>query len=394
MALTALQAKQAKPRDKDYKLSDEKGMYLHVKKSGSKYWRLKYRMDGKEKLLAIGVYPDTDLKKARDKRDDARRLLADGIDPNAVKQSSKQARRQALADSFEVVSLEWYAKQHPHWSKSHSDRVLRSIQRDLIPHIGSKPLNDLSPVDVLHTLRRVEARGAIETAHRVKQVAGQVFRYGIATGRAERDPTQDLAGALQKPIEKHLAAITNPAEVAQLMKAIDGYRGTPTVEAALKLSPLLFCRPGELRHLEWQEVNWEEARIEIPAEKMKLKEPHIIPLASQALEILKELEPLTGNGLYVFPSARGRSRPLSDNGVRTAIRSLGYDNETMTPHGFRAMARTLLDEVLGFRIEWIEQQLAHQVKDANGRAYNRTKHLKQRAEMMQVWADYLTGEQE
>jgi len=394
MALTALQAKQAKPRDKDYKLSDEKGMYLHVKKSGSKYWRLKYRMDGKEKLLAIGVYPDTDLKKARDKRDDARRLLADGIDPNAVKQSSKQARRQALADSFEVVSLEWYAKQHPHWSKSHSDRVLRSIQRDLIPHIGSKPLNDLSPVDVLHTLRRVEARGAIETAHRVKQVAGQVFRYGIATGRAERDPTQDLAGALQKPIEKHLAAITNPAEVAQLMKAIDGYRGTPTVEAALKLSPLLFCRPGELRHLEWQEVNWEEARIEIPAEKIKLKEPHIIPLASQALEILKELEPLTGNGLYVFPSARGRSRPLSDNGVRTAIRSLGYDNETMTPHGFRAMARTLLDEVLGFRIEWIEQQLAHQVKDANGRAYNRTKHLKQRAEMMQVWADYLTGEQE
>jgi len=331
MALTALQAKQAKPRDKDYKLSDEKGMYLHVKKNGSKYWRLKYRMDGKERLLALGVYPDTDLKKARDKRDDARRLLADNIDPNAVKQNSKKARRQALSDSFEVVSLEWYAKQHPHWSKSHSDRVLRSIQRDLIPHIGSKPLNDLSPVDILHALRKVEARGAIETAHRVKQVAGQVFRYGIATGRAERDPTQDLAGALQKPIEKHLAAITNPAEVAQLMKAIDGYRGTPTVEAALKLSPLLFCRPGELRHLEWQEVNWEEARIEIPAEKMKLKEPHIIPLASQALVILKGLEPLTGSGLYVFPSARGRSRPLSDNGVRTAIRSLGYDNETMTP---------------------------------------------------------------
>ena len=238
-------------------------------------------------------------------------------------------------------------------------------------------------------LRKIEGSGKIETAHRVKQLVSQIMRYAIVTGRAESDPAAALTGALKSPNKKHFAAITTPKEAGQLMAAIDNYQGTAVVCAALKLSPLLFCRPGELRTLEWADLNWDEKRIEIPAERMKIKEPHIIPLSTQALTILNELQLLTGRHRYVFPSARGASRPLSENGVRTALRTMGYDNTQMTAHGFRAMARTLLDEVLGFRIDWIEHQLAHAVKDANGRAYNRTKHLPQRAEMMQRWADYL-----
>jgi len=242
---------------------------------------------------------------------------------------------------------------------------------------------------LLAVLRKIESRGAVETAHRAKQTAGQIFRFAVSTGRAERDPSADLSGALKTPKKKHLASITDPKEVGKLLLAIDNFQGTATVTAALSLSPLLFARPGELRHMEWEEINWEGGQWEIPAEKMKIKQPHIVPLCKQAIAILKELQLLTGRGKYVFPSARGASRPLSDNGVRTALRTLGYDNDTMTPHGFRATARTLLDEVLGFRIEWIEQQLAHTVRDPQGRAYNRTKHLPQRKDMMQKWADYL-----
>lgn len=388
MALTDTAARQAKAKDKQYKLADGKGMFLLVNPKGQKYWRLKYRFAGKEKLLAIGVYPEISLKEARTLRDRAREQLRKGIDPNEAKKAEKASKNEA-ENSFETVAQEWFAKRKPNWSKSHADRVWRALEKDLLPRIGSKPIASITAPELLNALCKVESRGAIETAHRVKQVAGQVFRYGVATGRCERDISLDLKGALAKPVKTHLAAITKPKEVGNLLVAIESFQGTPVVKAALQLSPLLLCRPGELRHMEWTEINWEEKRWEIPGEKMKLKQPHIVPLCRQAIAILEEIQLLTGSGKYVFPNARGTSRPLSENGTRTALRTMGFDNETMTPHGFRAMGRTILDEVLGYRVDWIEHQLAHAVKDTNGRAYNRTTHLPQRAEMMQKWADYL-----
>jgi integrase len=265
------------------------------------------------------------------------------------------------------------------------------LKKDLFPYIGKRPISKITSPDLLKALRRIESRGAVNTAHRAKQAAGMVFRYAVATGRAERDPSVDLKDALAQPTKSHFKSITEPAEVGPLITAINNYQATPVVMAALKLSPLLFCRPGELRHLEWIEVKFKQTRIELPAEKMKMQEPHIIPLSTQAMEILKELHLITGRGKYVFPSARGPSRPLSDNGVRTALRTLGYTNEQISPHGFRAMARTILDEILNFPVDWIEHQLSHAVRDANGRAYNRTKHISQRQQMMQTWADYLDG---
>ena len=389
MPLTDKQAKQAKPKDKAYRLTDGEGMYLEVTKTGAKYWRLKYRYGGKEKRLAIGVYPEVSLKQARVKRSEARAQLKDGIDPSTQQRLDKIIKKQAGQNSFELVALEWLDKERSRWSASHIQRTTRLLKKDLLPYIGNRPLKEVTPPELLMVIRRVESRGAIETAHRVKQVAGQVFRYGVATGRAERDPTPDLVGALANRVTKHLAAITEPKQVGGLLVAIDGYEGTATVKAALRISPMLLSRPGEIRHMEWSEINWDSQQWEIAPGKMKMKAAHIVPLSKQALEILTEQHKLTGRGRYVFPSPRGASRPLSENGVRTALRNLGYDNETMTPHGFRAMARTLLDEVLGYRIEWIECQLAHAVKDANGRAYNRTTYLKQRKEMMQKWSDYL-----
>lgn len=389
MPLSATAVKQAKPKEKDYKLSDEKGLFLLIKRNGSKYWRQKYRYGGKEKLLALGVYPDVSLKDARDRRDDARKLLSNDIDPSDIKRAKKISGGETAANSFEVVAKEWFETRMRDKSKSHQDRTWRALEKDLFPSLRNRAVASITAPDLLAALRKIERRGAIETAHRAKQVAGQIFRFAIVTGRAERDPSQDLTGALKSPVEKHHAAITSPADAGKLMLAIDAFQGTATVKAALQLSPLLFCRPGELRHMEWAEINWEEKRWEIPAEKMKMKQPHIVPLSKQALTILEEHQRLSGRGRYVFPSARGASRPLSENGVRTALRTMGYDNDTMTPHGFRAMARTLLDEVLGYRVDWIEQQLAHAVKDALGRAYNRTTHLKDRRNMMQGWADYL-----
>jgi integrase len=264
------------------------------------------------------------------------------------------------------------------------------LEKILFPYIGHRPIVEITPHELLAALRRTESQGKLETTNRAKIISGQVFRYAVATGRAERDPTPDLKGALKTSRTKHLAAITEPKEVGKLLLAMDGYQGTHIVKSALLLSPLLFCRPGELRQLEWSEINFDEGRIEIPIEKMKTREQaHVIPLSEQAIRILSEIQPLTGRGKYVFPSARGASRPLSDNAVRLALRTLGYDKETMTAHGFRAMARTILDEVLGYRVDWIEHQLAHAVKDVNGRAYNRTAHLEGRKQMMQGWADYL-----
>ena len=389
MPLTATQVKQAKPREKQFKLSDERGMYLLVTPNGSKYWRMKYRYAGKEKTLALGVYPDVSLSQARDKRFEAKRLLAAEIDPGEAKKSHKLLLNQQAEDSFQSIATEWFHTKMCDHSKSHRDRTWRALEKDLFTQFGNRPIAQITPLELLAALKKIEARGAIESAHRTKQTAGKVFRYAVVTGRAERDPSVDLKDALKSPQKKHLAAITDPKEVGKLLVVMDGFRGTPVVKAALLLSPLLFVRPGELRHMEWEEINWEEDRWEIPPTKMKMKLPHIVPLSTQALAILHEIQKLTGRGQYVFPSARGRSRPLSENGVRAALRTLGYDNETMTPHGFRAMARTILDEVLNYRVDHIEHQLAHAVRDANGRAYNRTAHLEARRKMMQGWADYL-----
>ncbi len=388
MALTVVAARSAKPKEKDYKLSDEKGMYLLVKKNGAKYWRMKYRAAGKEKVLALGVFPEITLAHARKKRDSARLQISDGIDPSRLKQAEKQAQKDAGANSFEVVAREWLIKRGKK-SESGDKRLIRMLEKDLFPVLGYLPIVDITPPLLLTALRKIEDRGAVETAHRARGYAGQIFRYAVASGRAQSDPSVVLRGALAVSVKSHFSAIIDPKELGHLLTAIDGYQGTITTCAALKLSPLLFCRPGELRHLEWTEINWSEGQIELPAEKMKIRQPHIIPLSRQALAVLSELDTSPRRGKYVFPSARGASRPMSENCVRTALRTMGYDNDTMTPHGFRATARTLLDEVLGFRTEWIEQQLAHAVKDPNGRAYNRTKHLAQRKDMMQRWADYL-----
>ena len=389
MSLTASQVKQSKAQAKAYKLSDEKGLFLLVHSNGSKYWRLKYRYAGKEKLLALGVYPDVSLATARSKREDARKLLEHDVDPGQNRKIQKLVRTQQQDDSFLAIATEWFHTKMSERSQSHRDRTWRALERDMFPLIGTRPIAQVTASELLMVLRKIEARGAIESAHRAKQTAGQIFRYAVSTGRAERDPSGDLKGALKIPEKNHLAAITDPVEVGKLLMAINGFAGTPIVKTALLLSPLLFARPGELRHMEWAEINWQESRWDLPASKMKMKQPHVVPLSRQAIALLQDIQPLTGQGRYVVPSARGKSRPLSENGVRTALRTLGYDNDTMTPHGFRAMARTILDEVLQYRIDWIEHQLAHAVKDANGRAYNRTAHLKGRREMMQAWADYL-----
>lgn len=387
--LTATEVKQAKPTDKVRKITDGAGLYLQIHPNGAKYWRYDYRYAGKRKTLALGVYPETPLKEAREKHQAAREKLGRGIDPSEERKVEKFTRHLAAAESFEAVAREWFNTKMHTRSKSHQDRTMRALEKDLFPVLGNRPIKNITAPELLGALRRIEDRGAVETAHRTKQTAGQVFRYAVATGRAERDPSGDLKGALKNPSKKHLAAITDPSSVGQLLKAIDGFQGTAVVRAALRISPLLFQRPGEIRAMEWSEIDWEANRWEIPADKMKMRQPHIVPLSRQAAEILQELHPLTGRGKYVFPSARGASRCLSENGVRTALRTLGYDNDTMTPHGFRAMARTLLDEVLGFRVDWIEHQLAHAVRDPNGRAYNRAAHLEGRTKMMQAWADYL-----
>jgi integrase len=388
--LTEAAVKQAKPLDKAYKLADGAGLYLEVSPTGSKYWRLKYRYATKEKRLALGVYPTVTLTKAREKMREAKAQLAEGDDPGAIKKQTKLAKQFAQANTFEGVGREFLDKRK---QEGAAEVTLSKIQwildQKLCPFIGGIPISEITPIQLLTALRQIENEGLHETANRAKRVASQVMRYAVSTGRAERDIAQDLKGALVTTKVKHRAAIITPAELRPFLIAVDGYTGTPEVKAAVQLTPMLFQRPGEIRHMEWVEINWEQEHWEIPAEKMKMRQPHIVPLPRQALAILRQLQPLTGYGQYVFPSARRGGRPLSENGVLAAIRTMGYTNDQVTPHGFRATARTLLDEVLGFRVDYIEQQLAHAVKDANGRAYNRTKYLPERKQMMQAWADYL-----
>lgn len=393
MPLTDTALRNAKPREKAYKLSDGDGLYIEVMQSGAKYWRMKYRFAGKEKRLAFGVYPEITLKDARLKTADARKLLANDIDPGEVKRAKRLALTDAATNSFEAVALEWLAKQRTAWKTGHKNKVEPRLRRDAFPWIGSKPISSLTAPEILSVLRRVESRGAVETAHRLRQHIGQVMRYAVATGRAERDPSGDLRGALQPVVKKHLAAITEPKAIGALLRAIDSFTGTFVVKSALKLAPLTFVRPGELRQAEWSEIDFESAIWIIPASRTKMGyktgQDHIVPLSRQALAVLQELHPLTGRNRFVFPGARSNGKPMSDVAVLAALRRMSIGKDEMCGHGFRAMARTVLDEVLGYRVDWIEHQLAHAVKDPNGRAYNRTAHLESRKAMMQGWADYL-----
>lgn len=387
MPLTDTAVRNAKPEAKPRKLADEKGLFLLVHTNGSKYWRFKYRIGGREKLLALGVYPDVSLADARQRRDDARKLLANGADPGETKKAAKAAGADKAANSFEVVAREWYTKNKPTWNSGHGERIIRRFERDIFPWIGSKPIADLTAPELLTVARRIESRGALETAHRALQNCGQVLRYAVATGRALRDVTGDLKGALPPAKETHLAAVTEPVKVAPMLRAFDGYTGSFVTKCALRLAPLVFVRPGELRNAVWADIDLEAAEWRYTVTKTGT--PHLVPLSRQAVEILKELHPLTGHSKYVFPSARTSERPMSDNAVLSAMRRMNIGKDEMTGHGFRAMARTILDEVLGVRPDFIEHQLAHAVRDPNGRAYNRTAHLDERRKMMQLWADYL-----
>ena len=389
MPLTDTTIRKAKPGPKPYKLADGGGLYLEITPTGGRWWRWKYRrpITGKENRLSFGTYPEIGLADARVRRDEARRLLANGIDPGEQRKAAKAAKTERSANSFATVADELLMQRAKKLAAGSVVRERRLLEKDLAPYIGSLPVADVTAPVLLAALRKVEARGAVETAHRARTLAGQVFRYAIATGRAERNPAADLLGALSQPQGEHFASVTEPAQVAPLLRALHGYAGTPVAIAALKLAPLVFVRPGELRRARWTDIDLDAAEWRYTASKTGT--PHIVPLAVQAVEILRELHPLTCRGEYVFPSARGRDRPMSENTVNAALRRMGFDSDTMTGHGFRAMARTILDEVLGFRPDYIEHQLAHAVRDPNGRAYNRTAHLPERRKMMQAWADYL-----
>jgi len=387
MSLTIAAIKNAKSADKPKRLYDERGLYLEIAPNGGRWWRFKYRFDGKEKRLSFGVFPDVGLKEAREARDETRKLVAQGINPSIQRKAEKCLRVETGQNTLEVIAREWFEKQKPGWSEVHAKNVIERLQNNVFPWLGKQPIVDIRAKDLLGVLRRMEARGAIETAHRTRGICGAIFRYAIATGRAERDIAADLRDALPPVKSQHLAAVVEPSRVAELMREIESYQGTLPVRCALRLAPLVFVRPGELRTARWTDIDLEAAEWRYVVSKTQT--PHIVPLSRQAIAILRELHPLTGNREYVFPSARSPRRPMSNNAILSALRRCGIPRDEMSGHGFRAMARTILDEVLGFRPDIIEHQLAHAVRDPLGRAYNRTAHIKERREMMQGWANYL-----
>ena len=396
--LTDAEIRSLKPRDKPFKRHDEKGLYIDVPVRGSKRWRFKYEFSGKEKLISLGTYPEVGLKAAREARDDARDKLRNGIDPSAHRQALKRSQARAGENSFEVVARAWWKEVHEkNVVPTHADRNLRRLELYVFPKIGRRVIGDIEPPDVLEVLRSIEAAGKSETAQRTKTIISQVCRYAIATGRASRDPTSDLKGMLATPETRHHPAITDPDELPALLRAIDGYGGYPPTVVALKLSTLIFVRPGELRSMEWDKIDFDQKTLDYQSSKRSgrrtgSKESErirvLIPLPHQALEILLEMQSLSGHGRFVFPSARGKGRPMSENTVNAALHRMGYKDH-MSAHGFRATARTILNERLHYDMQYIEMQLGHQVRDANGRAYNRATFLEQRREMLQVWADYL-----
>ncbi len=391
MSLTDTSVRNAKPRSKPYKIYDSGGLFLLITPTGNKWWRLKFRYDGKEKLLSLGVYPAVTLKDARVRRDQERKNIAFDVDPSMHRKAAKLAKADSNKNTFEVVAREWFEKRSSIWADTHSEKVIRRLEVDIFPWVGKRPVGEIKAHELLDAIRRIEKRGAIDTAHRALQNCGQILRYAVATGRAERDCSTDLRGALSPIKEGHFAALTDPKSIGSLLRAMDDYNGNLVTRCALRFAPLVFVRPGELRNAEWNEIDLQKAEWNIPAERMKMREPHLVPLSRQALEVLEELNPLTGNGRYVFPSAISSQRPMSENAILGALRRMGIGKDEMSGHGFRAMARTILDEVLHVRPDYIEHQLAHAVRDPNGRAYNRTAHLEERRKMMQQWADYLDG---
>lgn len=385
--LTDTKIRAQKPRDRAYRIADTNGLCLEVRPSGAKAWRYRYRHGGQASMITLGEYPSMGLAEARGERDRLRALVRSGANPAHVARVERAAKAEQAATTFGAVGLELLEKRAKEGLSPQSvKRERRLIEKDMAG-IRDLPIAEITAPLLLEALRKLERRGVVETAHRARAHAGRVFRYAIATGRAERNPAADLAGALEQPRTTHLAALTEPAKIAELLRAINGYQGSPVTTAALRLAPLFFVRPGELRSARWADIDLDGAEWRYTASKTKT--PHIVPLATQAVAILRELRPLTQRSEYVFPSVRGASRPMSENTINVALRTMGYDGSVMTGHGFRAMARTVLDEVLGFRPDFIEHQLAHAVRDPLGRAYNRTAHLAERKKMMQAWADYL-----
>jgi integrase len=375
--LTDTAIRSAKPRQKPYKLTDGEGLYLLVNPNGSRWWRFKYRFEGKEKLLSLGVYPDVSAKEARERKQAARNRVANGIDPSAIKQATKQAD----ANTFEAIAREWLALQEKSLSPRTHAKAVWTFDTLLFPYLGTRPLNKITPAEVLKVLKRIEERGKHETAHRARQRCGQIFRYAVATERAERDVTADLRGALAAVVSTNFAAITEPARIGELLRAIDGYTGHMVTACALKLAPLVFVRPGELRAAEWSEFDLQHGEWRIAAERMKMREQHIVPLSKQALAVLEAIKPLTGNGRYVFPSLRSHARPMSENTINAALRRLGYSKDDMTGHGFRSLASTCLNEQ-GWHPDVIELQLAHAERNKVRAAYNKAQRLPERRKMM------------
>lgn len=387
MPLTDTALRNARPGLTTQKLYDTDGLYVELAPSGGKWFRLKYRIHGKEKRISLGVYPEVSLKDARDRRDNARKLVANGTDPSQFRRQQKVLQANQAASTFEAVTREWFEKNSNAWVPAHVIRKKRLFERDIFPSLGKRPIAEIEPPDVLDLLQRIEARGAHETAKRAQFACSQVFRYAVATRRIKSDPARDLRDALAPVQTDHFAATTDPKKLAGILRALDGYDGTTVVRCALRLAPLVFVRPGELRTAEWIDIDLDGAEWRFTVTKTDT--PHIVPLSRQAVAILRELLPITGQGQFVFPSFRSKKRPMSDNANLAAMRRMGILQSEMTGHGWRAVARTLLDEVLHARVDLIEHQLAHAVKDPNGRAYNRTAFLAERRLMMQQWADYL-----
>ncbi len=387
MKLTDPAVKNAAPKEKQYTLYDSEGLFLLVMPNGSKLWRWKYRVGGVERRTSLGVYPKVSLRAARLERDRLQSELKKGMDPAAQKQAIKAVER-AAGETFQLIAEEWHQKFRHTWTDNTALTIISRLQKDIFPYIGARPIREITPPELLAVLRRIESRGAVETARRDLQKCGEIFRYALATGRAERDVAADLRGAIAPPKKRHFAALHEPKEIGELLRAIEGYQGSPVTRCALKLAPLTFVRPGELRHAEWTELNLEEGEWRIPGARMKMREKHIVPLSRQALEVLQELQPLTGGGRYVFPGARSAERPMSENAVLAALRRMGYEKGEMTGHGFRSMASTILHEQ-GWPSDVVERQLAHGDRNKVRAAYNFAQHLPERRKMMQAWADYL-----
>ncbi len=392
--LTDTAIRNVKPPERPRKLFDERGLYLLLNPDGSRYWRLKYRIAGREKQISLGVHPNVGLKLARDRRDEARKLVAAGVDPSAHRKAEKLARLNTLEDIAREC-LDHMQKPPKKGSRAPLSRVtvekaLWMLETFVFPRLGSHPIASITPTEVLKVLRKIEGRGTHETAHRTKQRCGRVFRYAIATGRAERDVTADLRGALAAVVPQNHAAITEPKKVGELLVALDAYQGQPTVAGALRLAPIVFVRPGELRAAEWVEfdLDGDEPEWRVPAQRMKMREQHIVPLARQAVEVLRALKTLSRNSHLVFPSLRSAKRPMSENTLNAALRRLGYAKDEMTAHGFRSVASTFLNE-LGWAPDLIEPQLAHAERNKVRAAYNRAERLPERRRMMQAWADHL-----